>query len=296
MKKNNILLVFMAIIFGTAAIGQFTTNASETDSADAMKTEATQELSTEQETESATQVSDTNLEDKTDKPDNNEMPDLDMEPAEGIMDQEDDADRQDIDEVDIEESLYYQGLRYYLTRYEYECELTYLQSYLAYVKLEVAASENMYDMGELTEADVKGYEAQQSSIEAQIQVAKNQIRYNGLFLEEHNLDYQDYVVKEKKDVKSIDSYIEQFPAKDHMTMAGYVTSYQNALAYIEAKKVEIEYTAKKLDSSKLLYEAGEVSELELKQQETALAKAQYEMEQYYVEMNLAYVNIKTYCR
>ena len=52
----------------------------------------------------------------------------------------------------------------------------------------------------------------------------------------------------------------------------------------------------KLDSAKLLYSEGEISKLELKQQETALAKAQYELEQYYVEMNLAYVNLMIYCK
>ena len=38
------------------------------------------------------------------------------------------------------------------------------------------------------------------------------------------------------------------------------------------------------------------SKLELMQQETSLAKAQYELEQYYVEMNLAYLNLVVYCR
>ena len=65
-----------------------------------------------------------------------------------------------------------------------------------------------------------------------------------------------------------------------MTMAGYVTSYNNALAYIDAKKIEIESLTMKMDAANLLYEAGELSKMELKQQETALAKAQYELEQY----------------
>ena len=148
----------------------------------------------------------------------------------------------------------------------------------------------------MTAADVKSYQAQQASIEAQIKVAKNQSNYNNLFLKENNLDYNDYVIQEAKNVENIDYYIEQYPAKNHMTMAGYVTSYNNALAYIEAKKMEIESLTMKMDSAKLLYEAGELSKLELKQQEAALAKAQYELEQYYVEMNLAYINLITYCK
>ncbi len=84
--------------------------------------------------------------------------------------------------------------------------------------------------------------------------------------------------------------------KNDMTMAGYVTNYRNALAYIDAKKMELDSLTMKLDAAKLLYEAGESSKLELKQQEAAVAKAQYELEQYYVEMNLAYVNLILYCR
>lgn len=80
-----------------------------------------------------------------------------------------------------------------------------------------------------------------------------------------------------------------------MTIAGYVTTYNNALAYIKAKKVEIEALNMKLDSAKLLYSNGEISRVEMKQQETGLAKAQYELEQYYVEMNQAYINLITYC-
>lgn len=275
-----------------------------------------QEISENQKTETTTQASKEDSQNKTeenvsseseeegtgensitDKQEGDELPGSDTESGDRDIDNADgDIDAKVIDEADVSESLYYQGLRYYLAQYEYECELTYLQSYLEYVKLEVTASKKMYDMGELTAADVKSCEAQQASIEALIQVAKNQISYNSLFLKENNLDYSDYVIKEKKNVESIDSYVEQFPAHNHMTMAGYVTSYQDALAYIEAKKVEVESSTMKLDSTKLLYEAGEISKLELKQQEAALAKAQYELEQYYVEMNLAYVNIKVYCR
>ena len=81
-----------------------------------------------------------------------------------------------------------------------------------------------------------------------------------------------------------------------MTIAGYVTGYQNTLAYIKAKEMEIDALAVKLDAAKHLYDAGEISKIELKQQEAAVAKAQYELEKYYVEMNLAYINLIIYCR
>lgn len=322
MKKRNILLCLMVITFGVSVAGQFTTSASEADSAEKQKTEAAQGISTEQEasdnqkTETMTEAVKEDSEDKTEEKvlkegeekgtDDNDIAekstgdgtsDSEAESDDGTTDNADnDIDEQDMDEDDISESLYYQGIRYYLNQYKYDCEIIYLQSCLEYIKLAVAASKDMYDMGELTAADVKSYEAQQASIEAQIQVARNQSSYNNLFLKENNLNYNDYAMKEKKSIESIDYYIEQYPAKNHMTMAGYVTSYNDALAYIEAKKVEIEALTMKSDSAKLLYEAGEVSKLELKQQEAVLAKAQYELEEYYVEMNLAYVNIKVYCR
>lgn len=309
-------------MFGAAIIGRFTTSASEADFTENQKTEAIQgtidgqKTNENQKTEAMTEAESAGSEDKTeekvlneseekemgenditDRFKEDEMSGLDTEPVDRAIDNtDDDIDGQSMDEDDISENLYYQGLSYYLNQYKYESEIIYLQSYLEYVKLEVTASKDMYDIGELTAADAKSYEAQQASIEAQIQVAKNQSSYNNRFLKENNLDYSGYALKEKKNVESIDSYIEQFPAKNHMAIAGYVTSYNDALAYIEAKKVEIEALTMKLDSTKLLYEAGEVSKLELKQQEVALAKAQYELEQYYVEMNLAYVNIKVYCR
>ncbi len=322
MKKNNSLFVLVVIMFGAAIIGRFTTSASEADFTENQKTEAIQgtidgqKTNENQKTEAMTEAESAGSEDKTeekvlneseekemgenditDRFKEDEMSGLDTEPVDRAIDNtDDDIDGQSMDEDDISENLYYQGLSYYLNQYKYESEIIYLQSYLEYVKLEVAASKDMYDIGELTAADAKSYEAQQASIEAQIQVAKNQSSYNNRFLKENNLDYSGYALKEKKNVESIDSYIEQFPAKNHMAIAGYVTSYNDALAYIEAKKVEIEALTMKLDSTKLLYEAGEVSKLELKQQEVALAKAQYELEQYYVEMNLAYVNVKVYCR
>ena len=59
--------------------------------------------------------------------------------------------------------------------------------------------------------------------------------------------------------------------------------------------MEIEALNMKMDSAKLLYSNGEISRVEMKQQETGLAKAQYELEQYYVELNQAYINLITYC-
>lgn len=312
MKKANILLLGFAIA-GVIIIGQFQTSASEIGETED-KTAVEQENSQEQEletgsgTETVTEAVEGSLggNDASDVPKNeaavtedfqdNETLGLDNEGEDAAYTEGDDeTEAQDMEEEQVA-ALYDQGLKYYCNCYQYECEIVYLKKYLEYVRLEVAACKEMHDLGEMTAADLKSYQARQASIEAQIKVAENQKSYNNLFLEDNNLDYHDYVIKEKKNVKSIEDYLEQYPEKNHMTMAGYVTNYNNALAYIEAKKMELDALEMKLDAAKLLYNAGEMSKLELKQQEIDVAKAQYELEQYYVEMNLAYINLNIYCR
>lgn len=324
MKRREIIFFLSVIMAGVIMTRQFAASANGIGITEGLTTQTEQETSSELEyevsapemtTETAGDNTEKREEEKTEngnidgggketteekavmeEPENTVEIHSDEDAKDDMADQvEDEMEKQDEDEEIVSDSLYEQGLTYYLNRYQYDCEADYLQSYLEYVKLEVVASEEMYNMGEMTAADVKSYEAQQASIEAQIKVAKNQSSYYNLFLKENNLDYNDYVIQEEKNVENIDYYIEQYPEKNYMTMAGYVTSYNNALAYIKAKKVEIESLTMKMDSTKLLYEAGELSKLELKQQETALAKAQYELEQYYVEMNVAYINLKVYC-
>ena len=314
MKKSNCLLFWAVILFGIIGIGQLTTNASEIDMTQDGAT-VEQEAPTEQETgkeydteavaESTEEAGgenditaggkeeDTNV---TKSASDNGISDEDY-PENTAGNMENDIEAQDMEEDTLaSDSLYYQGLKYYCSRYQYECEIAYLEKYLEYIILETDAGKEIYNMGEMTAADLKSYEAQQASIEAQIKVAKNQTEYYNLFLKENNLDYSEYSLKDKKNVNNLDYYLEQYPSKNHMTIADYVTSYNNALAYIEAKKVELDALTMKLDSAKLLYSTGEISKLELKQQETALAKAQYELEQCYVEMNLAYVNLLIYCK
>ena len=321
MKRREIILFLSIIMAGVIVTGQFAVSATGIGITEGTTTQTEQETSTELEvyeesvSEMTTETVRNNTEEKTENGDsdgNGKETTEEEELIEKLADDEvlnsneeekgdtteqmeDDTEKQDENEKVVSQSLYEQGMLYYLNRYQYDCEIIYLQSYLEYVKLEVAACEEMYNMGDMTAADVKSYQAQQASVEAQIKAAKNQSSYHNLFLKENNLDYSEYAIKEAKNVETIDYYIEQYPAKNHMTMAGYVTSYNNALAYIEAKKIEIESLTMKMDSAKLLYEAGELSKLELKQQETALAKAQYELEQYYVEMNMAYINLKVYC-
>ena len=311
MKKGNILLLGL-IMAGVIIIGQFQTSASEiggTADKTAVEQTASQESGEGYSTETATEAVGESVKesDANDEPENGADEEAVTEDSQddnisGTDNEEDVSHMGDDDGIEVQDmeeeasSLYYQGLIYYCNRYQYECEIIYLQKYLEYIRLEVAAGKEMYDMGEMTAADLKSYQARQASIEAQIKVAENQRDYNNFFLEENHLDYHDYVIKEKKNVKNIDDYLDQYPAKNHMTMAGYVTNYNNALAYMEAKEMELDSLTMKLDAAKLLYDAGEISKLELKQQEAAVAKAQYELEQYYVEMNLEYINLIIYGR
>ena len=50
---------------------------------------------------------------------------------------EDDIRVQDMERLSEEDALYYQGLIFYCNRYQYDCEITYLQKYLEYINLEV---------------------------------------------------------------------------------------------------------------------------------------------------------------
>lgn len=109
------------------------------------------------------------------------------------------------------------------------------------------------------------------------------------------LQYNDYDMKVLKNVKSIDYYINKYPELDYMTIARYVTDYNNAVAGIDAKKVEIDALEGTIEMAELLLKEGELSQLELEEKEVSLAKAQYELEQYYVSMNMAYHNLITLC-
>ncbi|MCI8509513.1 MAG: hypothetical protein HFJ06_13275 [Lachnospiraceae bacterium] len=303
MKKKNILLL-LSIVAGFMIIGQFQTVASEfyeTENMPSVEQGTSEEQEMEKNLDTEEQVEapkENDIEGEKDENDGKEasLKDEMSGGNDGGEEAEDDIRVQDMERLSEEDALYYQGLIFYCNRYQYDCEITYLQKYLEYINLEVDACKEMYSLGEITAADLQSYQAKQASVEAQLTVAKNQRDYNVLFLKENNLDYSSYVIKEKKDVQSVNDYLNQYPAKNHMTMAGYVTGYQNALAYAGAKEMEIDALEMQQAAAKLLYDAGEISKMEFKQQETAVAKAQYELEQYYVEMNLAYINLVIFCK
>ena len=191
---------------------------------------------------------------------------------------------------------YQNGLPYFLNKYQYDCRVTYMKKYMAYMDAQMKIYQEMYNLGEVTEAALNSYKAQKVLTEAELQTAQNESNYYNLYLTENKLNYSDYNIKLLKDIESIDYYRENYPEKDYMTIARYVTDYNNAVIYIHAKEVEVDSLKKSVAMSKMLLEEGELSEIEYMESEVSLAKAEYELEQYYVGMNMAYVNIVLYCR
>lgn len=64
---------------------------------------------------------------------------------------------------------------------------------------------------------------------------------------------------------------------------------------IRKKDYVISYLEEEVKRVTLLYSEGEISKLEMVEKEVSLAKAQYELEQQYVEMNVAYLNVVQVC-
>lgn len=212
--------------------------------------------------------------------------------------------RTDVDTGEMEKVLeelfasirYQNGLPYFLNKYQYDCEITYMKKYIAYLEMQIKIYQEMYELGEVTETMLQSYMAQKELAEAELQTAQNESAYYNLYITENKLDYSDYDVRLLKAVKGIEYYRENYPEKNYMTIARYVTDYNNAVTYIQAKQVEVASLKRSVAMSKMLLEEGELSEIEYMESEVSLARAEYELEQYYVSMNMAYVNIVSYCR
>lgn len=192
------------------------------------------------------------------------------------------------------DTSYYKGLQYYLNYYKYSCEAKYLQSYLEYLQLSSDICRTMHDAGDMTEADVKICEAEYAMEDARRMQAERECTHYSLYLKEHNRDYSDFKLRESKKVHDAEYYFERYPACDHMTVSRYVTDYKNAISYIEAKKLEVEALQTKLEMDRLLFEEGELSKQAFLEQKLTLAKAEYELELYYIDMNLSWVQLMLY--
>lgn len=210
------------------------------------------------------------------------------------------ADEQKVEEVDevmqaITDMNMESGKYYFFQKYLYDCNAAYLEKYIAHLQLQISACEQVYKMGNTTEAVLESYKAQKALVEAELTVVKNESAYNNLYLTKNELDYSDVDMKEIKTVESVDYYIENYPEIDYMKLARYVTDCNNAIAEIQAKKVEINALEMDVTMAELLLEAGEISQLEYSEKEVTLAKAQFELEQQYVAMNVGYWQLMMLC-
>lgn len=200
------------------------------------------------------------------------------------------AEIQELENTDAQTGKYY-----FFQKYLYDCNAQYLEDYIEYLELQVSAYEEMYRLGEITESDLKTCRAQKTLAQAELEITKNESTYYGLYLTKNGLDYNKAEIKELKEIKSMDYYIEKYPEKDYMTIARYVTDYRNATAGIDAKQAEIDALKVTVKMAGVLLQEGEVSKLEYAKKSVSLAKAQYEQEQRYVELNIAYLRLTMLC-
>ncbi|MCM1500285.1 MAG: hypothetical protein NC124_17620 [Clostridium sp.] len=198
---------------------------------------------------------------------------------------------QELDHTDTQTGKYY-----FFQKYLYDCNAEYLEDYVEYLELQVSAYEEMYHLGEITGSDLETCRAQKTLAQAELEIARNESAYYDLYLTKNGLDYSRAEIKEMKELKSMDYYIEQYPEKDYMTIARYVTDYHNATAGIDAKQAEVDALKVTVKMAEMLLQEGEISKLEYAQKRVSLAKAQYELEQKYVEMNIAYWRLTALCK
>ena len=199
------------------------------------------------------------------------------------------------DEIEIAEEFAafdYQGLYYYLRRYDCDCKIIYLKEYVVFLEKKSKAATLMYDLGDITKAELLSCQAEQKEAEAALATAKNERDYYQLYLQDHALDFSTFDVKKAYKIYDVEYYRQNYPEREIMTMAGYVMNYHNATANIEAKQAELAAIKEKVSAAERLYAEGELSELDLEQQRVALAQGEYELQQCYAERALAYCNLK----
>ena len=250
------------------------------------------EITTEDATEELTPTDEENgsiTENNTEQGETSET----MEPS--LLDEEATVDINELVEMSEKDSDIQNGEYYYLQKYLYDCKMVYINAYIEYLQLQVDAAEKMYELGEITEATVKNYKSAKALADAELTISENESSYYNVYLQKNELDYSDYDVKDKKSVESIDYYLENYPELDYMSLARYVTDYNNAVAQIQAKEVEIDSLQTDVAMGKVLLDAGEISKLEYKEKEVSLAKAQFELEQQYVAMHVSYWQLMMLC-
>lgn len=186
----------------------------------------------------------------------------------------------------------YQGLYYYIRRYDCDCKIIYLKEYAAFLEKKSKAATLMHELGDITKSELLSCRAEQKAAEAALTVTENERDYCQLYLEDHTLDFSTFDVTKAYKIYDVEYYRENYPEKEIMTIAGYVMNYQNAAANIEAKLAELAALKEKAENAERLYAEGKLSGLDLEQQCVALAQGEYELQQYYVERAMAYCSLK----
>lgn len=282
MKYKYQICIVMVCLVSLIISGSFSARASSLDN-----NETTEQNVTE--TETVVSTEEISMEEST-----MEIPTMDS--TEDIMKIEESKEEVDKEVMQgINDTNRESGKYYFFQKYLYDCNVTYLEKYIAYLQLQISAYEQMYQVGNTTEAVLKSYKAQKTLAEAEWTVAKNESEYNNLYLTKNELDYSDIDMKEIRTIESIDYYIENYPEVNYMKLARYVTDCNNAIAEINAKKVEIDALETELSMAALLLDSGEISKLEYSEKEVLLAKAQFDVEQQYVAMNVSYWQLMMLC-
>lgn len=181
-----------------------------------------------------------------------------------------------------------QGFSCYLNLYLYEYQKKYLDAYSEYLSKKKAVYEELYASGEITNDAVLDSAAQLAACVAQKSILDNESEYCRLYLEEYKLNFDDLEIEKEKTIQDREYYETKQTEMSRMQIARYIANFQNAKALLNAKEIEITSINEKAKMQKLLYEAGEITELEKMEEEVLLKKAEYEKAQYYVNLNEAY--------
>ncbi len=307
-KYQICLLAVCFIIIG----GSFSAKASSLDNeatqtTTQMMTEATTETTTEYtEVEKETSVENTEEQVKEEKTTESTEEIVSTEDTTQISTNDESKDSHKVEEIkedditkllqtvaddDIETGKYY-----YFQKYLYDCQVVYLEKYISHLELQINACQQVYQMGNTTEAVLESYKAQKVLAEAELTVAKNESAYNALYLNKNELDFSDANMKEIKTIESMDYYIENYPDVDYMKIARYVTDCKNAIAMIRAKDTEMKALETDVKIARLLLDAGEISQLEYSEKEISLEKARFELEGQYVQMNISHWQLMMICK
>lgn len=289
-KKYKVVLFIFALLVANF-LWQRSINASQVDTEIAELDTRIEETSTESKSENNTEkntiVENTQITITTEvtTQENITIEDTEEKISKDIQDIVDDiSNKEKSDNVD-----YY----YYLNKYAYSCKEKYLEKYVEFLLKKKDVNRKLLQLGEITDLDFKLSEVELSSAQASLTEAQNEKNYYTAYMSENGKTFE-VEIEAEKEIYDYEYYKENYPEKDKMEMLRYLTDYNNKLAYINAKKVEKGYVEDSIKQKKSLFQKGEISEIEVLEEEILLEKVQYELTGYYVELNLTFCEFEQY--